>query len=142
MLGSFPGVRSVISSWVRGSSDARLERTIGSRAGLTLLFRALARRFDPARAEDFSGALQFVLRAGDGEVRGWVVEVGGGRARARPGTAPDPRVTISLGRADFGRIAAGELDPGKALLTGRLDIEGDLAVATRLGEMFGLAGPY
>jgi putative sterol carrier protein len=42
-----------------------------------------------------------------------------------------------LGVADFVRIAGRDLDPGKALLTGRLDLEGDLAVAARLGEMFG-----
>jgi hypothetical protein len=35
------------------------------------------------------------------------------------------------------RFAAGELDPGRALLEGRLDLKGDFALATRLGEMFG-----
>jgi putative sterol carrier protein len=39
----------------------------------------------------------------------------------------------------FVRIAAGELDPARAMLDGRLEIEGDYAVAGRLGEMFGAA---
>jgi hypothetical protein len=34
-------------------------------------------------------------------------------------------------------MAAQELDAGKALLTGRLDLEGDFSLAQRLGEMFG-----
>jgi putative sterol carrier protein len=34
-------------------------------------------------------------------------------------------------------MAAGDLDAGKALLTGRLDVAGDFALAQRLGEMFG-----
>jgi len=38
------------------------------------------------------------------------------------------------------RLAGGDLDPGKALLTGRMDMEGDLAIAARLGEMFGQPG--
>jgi len=42
-----------------------------------------------------------------------------------------------MGVADFVRMAARELDPGRALMTGRLDIEGDSRVAMRLGEMFG-----
>ena len=44
---------------------------------------------------------------------------------------------LKLGLVDFVRMAGGDLDPGKALLTGRMDMEGDLAVAARLGEMFG-----
>jgi hypothetical protein len=34
-------------------------------------------------------------------------------------------------------MAGRDLDPGKALLSGRLDLEGDFALAARLGEMFG-----
>ena len=34
-------------------------------------------------------------------------------------------------------MAARDLDAGKALLTGRLDLEGDFSLAQRLGEMFG-----
>jgi putative sterol carrier protein len=44
---------------------------------------------------------------------------------------------LKLGLADFVRLAGRDLDPGKALLTGRMDMEGDLALAARLGEMFG-----
>ena len=47
-----------------------------------------------------------------------------------------------MGLADFVRIAGRDLEPGRALLTGRLEIEGDVVVATRLGEMFGEASPY
>ena len=61
------------------------------------------------------------------------------RARERPARAPRarPALTLKLGVADFVRLAGGDLDPGKALLTGRMDMEGDLAIAARLGEMFG-----
>lgn len=139
---SFPCVRSAISSLVRGATDRRLERTVGSRAGLALLFGVMARRFAPEKAGEFAGVIQYRLRAEDDGVREWLVEVEGGRARARRGAAADPRVTLSLALADFVRLAAGELDPGKALLTGRLDVEGDVSVAVRLGEMFGAPSPY
>jgi hypothetical protein len=42
-----------------------------------------------------------------------------------------------MGVADFVRVAGRDLDAGKALLTGRMDLEGDFALAARLGEMFG-----
>jgi putative sterol carrier protein len=34
-------------------------------------------------------------------------------------------------------MAAGELDPARAMFDGTLVVEGDFAVAARLGDMFG-----
>ena len=58
-------------------------------------------------------------------------------ATVHPGAASAPALTLKLTVADFLRMAAQELDAGKALLTGRLDLEGDFSLAQRLGEMFG-----
>jgi putative sterol carrier protein len=51
-------------------------------------------------------------------------------------------LTLKLRVSDFARVAAGELDPAEPLLQGRADARGDLAVATRLPEMFGAPSPY
>ena len=40
------------------------------------------------------------------------------------------------------RIAGRDLDPVKAVLTGRLELAGDFSVAMRLGEMFGQPPPF
>jgi len=130
------------SGWVSRASDRGLERTAGSRAGLALLFGEMARRFDPERADGFEGDIVYELSEEDGASRAWTLAVRGGRARSRAGRAPAPRLTVSLALADFVRMAGGDLDPGKALLTGRLHVEGDLSVAARLGEMFGRASAY
>jgi len=130
------------SGWVSRASDRGLERTAGSRAGLALLFGEMARRFDPERAAGFEGDIVYELSGDDGASRAWTLAVSGGRARSRAGRAPAPRLTVSLALADFVRMAGGDLDPGKALLTGRLHVEGDLSVAARLGEMFGRATAY
>jgi putative sterol carrier protein len=42
-----------------------------------------------------------------------------------------------MGLADFARVAAGELDVTRALLDGRADLDGPMALASRLGDMFG-----
>ena len=68
----------------------------------------------------------------------WTIDASAGRARAREGAATSPAVTVKLTVADFVRMAALELDPGAALLDGRLDVAGDFAVASQLGEMFGV----
>ena len=124
-------------AFVRRSDDRRLERTAGSGAGLKVLFGAMAQAYEPDKAGGFSGDLQYDLRRSDGEVVSWTVSLGPERASVRPGAASAPALKLKMALVDFVRLAGGDLDPGKALLTGRLDMEGDLAIAARLGEMFG-----
>jgi alkanesulfonate monooxygenase SsuD/methylene tetrahydromethanopterin reductase-like flavin-dependent oxidoreductase (luciferase family) len=124
-------------AFVRRADDRRLERTIGSDRGLRLIFGAMAQAYVPEAAGGFSGELEYRLRRADGTVVDWTVAIDGERAAVHPGPAKAPALKLKLGVADFVRIAGRDLDPGKALLTGRLDLEGDLAVAARLGEMFG-----
>jgi alkanesulfonate monooxygenase SsuD/methylene tetrahydromethanopterin reductase-like flavin-dependent oxidoreductase (luciferase family)/putative sterol carrier protein len=124
-------------AFVRRSDDRRLERTAGSATGLKVLFGAMAQAYEPDKAAGFSGDLQYDLRRANGELVSWTVTLGPEGAKVRPGSAGAPALTLKLGVVDFVRLAGGDLDPGKALLTGRLDMEGDLAIAARLGEMFG-----
>jgi alkanesulfonate monooxygenase SsuD/methylene tetrahydromethanopterin reductase-like flavin-dependent oxidoreductase (luciferase family) len=124
-------------AFVRRSDDRRLERTAGSGTGLKVLFGAMAQAYEPDKAGGFSGDLQYDLRRSNGELVSWTVTLGPEVATVRPGAADAPALTLKLGVVDFVRLAGGDLDPGKALLTGRLDMEGDLAIAARLGEMFG-----
>ena len=89
---------------------------------------------------------QELVREGDFSYQFFAIEEGTASverdgARARAGGAPGPDLTIRLGVADFLRVAAGELDPAKALLSGRLDLEGDFTVAMRLAAMFGQGSP-
>ena len=62
-----------------------------------------------------------------------------GRARAAGG---EPKLTITLAVADFVRVAGRDLDPVQAVLTGRMELAGDFAVALKLGEMFGQPGAF
>jgi alkanesulfonate monooxygenase SsuD/methylene tetrahydromethanopterin reductase-like flavin-dependent oxidoreductase (luciferase family)/putative sterol carrier protein len=124
-------------AFVRRSGDRRLERTVGSGPGLRTIFGQMERQFVPERAAGFIGEIQYELRASDGTVRTWTVTIAPDAASARPGPSADPKLTVKLSLADFARLAGRDLDPVKALLTGRLDLEGDFAVAARLGEMFG-----
>ena len=143
------GVRAVIAqrltergeeafgAFVKRSGDRRLERIVGSEPGLRMIFTGMAQRFRPDRAQGFSGDVLYELRGADGKTKRWTIEVRGDRARARSGGASDPKLTLRLGLADWVRIAARDMDPGKALLTGRMELAGDFTLAMRLGEMFG-----
>jgi putative sterol carrier protein len=126
-------------AFVKRSDDARLTRTVGSRAGLRVMFTGMSRQFVPERAGGFTGEIQYNLRAADGSTRSWTVTVDHTRARARPGAAPSgaPKLTITLATADFVRIAGRDLNPVHAVMTGRMELAGDIGVALKLGEMFG-----
>jgi alkanesulfonate monooxygenase SsuD/methylene tetrahydromethanopterin reductase-like flavin-dependent oxidoreductase (luciferase family)/putative sterol carrier protein len=128
---------AAFKAFVRRSGDDRLERTAGSDRGLRLIFGAMADAYEPAKAHGFTGELQYDLRRSDGRLVQWTVELDPRHATVRPGPATEPALTLKLGVVDFVRMAAGELDAGKALLTGRLDLAGDFSLAQRLGEMFG-----
>jgi putative sterol carrier protein len=147
------GLAVLVQSWgeaafgafVRRSDDRRIERIVGSEAGLRVLFGGMARRFVPEKANGFEGEIEYALSTTAGDVKSWVVEVTGPprpRASVRPGHAGDARLKLSVPLADFIRMAARDLDPGKALMTGRLVLEGDFAVAAGLSEMFGEPSSY
>jgi len=129
--------RRAFSAFVRGSSDARLERIAGSDPALALLFAAMTRAYEPEQARGFAGDIQFDLRRADGRVVHRTVRIDAQRATAPPGRAPAPALTLAMTVADFLRLAAGDLDAGRAVLAGRLDLAGDFSLAQRLGEMFG-----
>jgi alkanesulfonate monooxygenase SsuD/methylene tetrahydromethanopterin reductase-like flavin-dependent oxidoreductase (luciferase family)/putative sterol carrier protein len=135
------GGEAAFGAFVRASDDRRLERIVGSRMGLRMIFGTMAQRFRPERAGGFAGEIQYEL-SGAGGVQPWVVAVDGDRASTRPGHASAPALTIRIGVADFARLAARELDPGKAMMSGRLELEGDFQVAAKLGEMFGEPSRY
>jgi alkanesulfonate monooxygenase SsuD/methylene tetrahydromethanopterin reductase-like flavin-dependent oxidoreductase (luciferase family)/putative sterol carrier protein len=136
------GGEAAFTAFVHRCDDRHLDRIMGSDAGLRVLFSTMARRFVAERAAGFAGEIEYVLRSRDGEQKRWVVAVDGDRASARPGRAADPRLKLTIGVADFVRMAAHELEPGRALMEGRVQLEGDLGVAARIGEMFGEPSPY
>jgi alkanesulfonate monooxygenase SsuD/methylene tetrahydromethanopterin reductase-like flavin-dependent oxidoreductase (luciferase family) len=131
-------VESAFASFVRGRSDEQLDRLMGVGPGLRVLFKGMESAFVPEAARGFSGDILYDLQSSRGP-RPWTVTVNATRAVAEPHAAPDPAVTLRAEVPVFVRIAAGELDPARAMLEGRLEIEGDFAVAGRLGEMFGAA---
>lgn len=131
--------RRAVTGFVTRSDDARLERVFGTRRGLRFLFGRMARAYVPAAGAE--GDLCFVLPDdARGAPRAWTVRCDAAGAEAHPGRSADPRLVLRLGVPSLVRIAVGEVDPGRALLDGRLDVEGDAGVLERLGAMFGRPG--
>jgi alkanesulfonate monooxygenase SsuD/methylene tetrahydromethanopterin reductase-like flavin-dependent oxidoreductase (luciferase family)/putative sterol carrier protein len=132
---------SAFAALVRGRSDDQLERALGNDTALRLVFGGMERAFVPERAEGFDGDIQYELESGGDTLR-WRVSVRDGRARARPGSATDPKVTLRASVPVFARIFARETNPAKAMLDGDLVVRGDLVVAGQIGYMFGEDSPW
>ncbi|MEA2400292.1 MAG: hypothetical protein QOK00_695 [Thermoleophilaceae bacterium] len=124
---------------VRGASDDQLERRFGSELAQRAIFTSMARQFEPKLAFGFEGDIAYELaHHGDGKPPShWTVRVRDGAAAAVPGVHGSPAVTFKLSVPDFARLIAEDVDPQELLFSGRFDVEGDLALATRVPEMFG-----
>jgi alkanesulfonate monooxygenase SsuD/methylene tetrahydromethanopterin reductase-like flavin-dependent oxidoreductase (luciferase family) len=129
-----------LAALVRNRSDEQLHRLFDRGPGLPVLFKGMERAFQPENSKGFEGEIEYELRGRNGP-RAWTVRIGDGRAEARPGAASDPALTLRASVPDFVRMAAREAFPPKLLLEGALEIEGDFALAGRLGEMFGAGSP-
>jgi hypothetical protein len=132
-----------LSKMVADATDEELEERFQSRPVQRALFTAAAMTFVPEKAYGFQGTIAYELTCGpdlSGCVREpdhWTITITGDKATARRGKASSPAVSVRIGLADFVRVAAGEMNPVKAMLAGRIEVEGDVAVAGRLVEMFG-----
>jgi alkanesulfonate monooxygenase SsuD/methylene tetrahydromethanopterin reductase-like flavin-dependent oxidoreductase (luciferase family) len=124
------------ASFVRGRSDEQLERLFGTTPALKVAFSGMERAFVPEKAGAFRGSIQWELDGSRG-TRVWHVRVADGRASASEGPADDAKVKMRMSVPVFARVLARELDPARAMMEGRLRVEGDFAVAAQLGPMFG-----
>jgi alkanesulfonate monooxygenase SsuD/methylene tetrahydromethanopterin reductase-like flavin-dependent oxidoreductase (luciferase family) len=133
------GGQEAIARLVRGASDAQLERRFGSDIAQRAIFSGMARQFEPKFAFGFEGDIAYELgHHGNGKPPSrWTVRVKDGAASVVPGIEGEPAITFKLSVPDFARLIAEEVDPQELLFAGRFGVEGDLALATRIPEMFG-----
>jgi alkanesulfonate monooxygenase SsuD/methylene tetrahydromethanopterin reductase-like flavin-dependent oxidoreductase (luciferase family) len=119
------------------ATDGRIERVLGAAAAQRALFAVMAGSFDAGRAAGFEGCIVYDLGMADGTRRSWTLTVRGGRATARRGGAAGAALTIRVPLADFVRVITEAEDYYPMILDGRMTMDGDLALANRLSEMFG-----
>jgi alkanesulfonate monooxygenase SsuD/methylene tetrahydromethanopterin reductase-like flavin-dependent oxidoreductase (luciferase family) len=139
------GGQAALAKLVAGRSDAEIEKRFGRAVTQKAIFAAMARAYVPEVAAGFEGEIVYELtRSSNGRRTPdvWTLRVQEGRATALQAGGAAPAVLVRLPLPDFARIISGELHPAAALMDGRMELEGDLRVAARLGEMFGGPSPY
>jgi alkanesulfonate monooxygenase SsuD/methylene tetrahydromethanopterin reductase-like flavin-dependent oxidoreductase (luciferase family) len=127
---------AAFAAFVRGRSDAQLERTIGTNAGLGVIFKGMERSYLPEKGGGFEGEILYELTGSNGP-RHWTVRIDGEHAVAERRRSDEPAVTMRMPLPLFIRLAAREANPARAMLEGRLMVEGNFDLAGRLNEMFG-----
>jgi alkanesulfonate monooxygenase SsuD/methylene tetrahydromethanopterin reductase-like flavin-dependent oxidoreductase (luciferase family)/putative sterol carrier protein len=132
--GHAPGGSAILRWLVRDRSDQQLERIMPVLE--RLVFGGMPRAFRADRAYGFAGEVEYQI-SGRGRVDTWTLRIANGKAATTSGAAVKPRAVLRMGLPTFARVSAGMLTPMAAVLERKMEVEGDLGVVSRLGEMFG-----
>jgi len=103
-------------------------------ASLDSWFMALPEHFNADSAGSLKAVYFFdVTGEGGGQYTVTVADRACTVDKAKPQRAD---LTVTLAAPDMTAIAAGELDPTTAFMTGRLRVDGDIALAMQLSDLF------
>jgi putative sterol carrier protein len=152
--GRYPGqaeaARQAIANIVRNERAQAADGAIPAReaaSGGTIpvgiaaaqILEALPASVSKASRAAFDGtSVQFLL-SGDGGGE-WYLDTRNGHCTLVPGRHVAPTVTVAMDAADYVAMALGELKGADAFAAGKLKLAGDMAIASRMGELFGSPG--
>jgi putative sterol carrier protein len=98
------------------------------------LFASLPSKFDRAAAEDLDVVYQFDLSGAQGGQ--YHLRVKDGTCVVVEGIHADPHVTLSMAGEDCLKVLNGQLSGPAVLMSGRLQISGDIGLAMQLKSLF------
>jgi putative sterol carrier protein len=98
------------------------------------LISGMPRGFDPIGGKEVTADIQFEISGeGGGNM---VLSIAGGRCTFREGVASSPLLTIRSPGEIWLKIARGEINRAKALMDGLYQVEGDMGLLLKMGELF------
>ena len=98
------------------------------------IFAAMPGSFRADKAGALRAVFQFNLSGEDGG--NWNVSVADGACKVVEGKASKADVTIAMTAPDFAKMIAGDLQPVAAFMQGKIKLQGDMAMAMKLQELF------
>ncbi|MFE8069778.1 SCP2 sterol-binding domain-containing protein [Marinobacteraceae bacterium S3BR75-40.1] len=96
------------------------------------VFEQLKGNFNPEAAEGLDLVFQFNIEDGDD----YHLIINDGSCDLVEGEHDDPSVTLIMNSETLQGIVSGETDGMQAFMAGQLRAEGDMMLATKLGELF------
>lgn len=98
------------------------------------LFLSLPSKLDKEAAEDLDAVYQFDLSGSQGGQ--YQLRVQNGTCVVEEGTHADPHVTLSMAGEDCIKVLNGQLSGPAIVMSGRLQISGDVGLAMQLKSLF------
>jgi putative sterol carrier protein len=125
---------------VAGATDQQLEELMASEARKDILddiFRRMADHVDGDRARDVNAVLHWKIYDNpEGGYDHYEVVLEGGTCAVSETPSREPTVTLKLKPADFLKLVSGSASGPTMFMTGKLKLEGDVMLASRLTSMF------
>ncbi len=125
---------------VAGATDQQLEELMASEARRDIvedIFRRMAEHVDPDRARDVTAVVHWKIydRPGGGYDH-YEVVLEGGTCTVSESPSREAAITLKLKPADFLKLVSGNASGPTMFMTGKLKLEGDVMLASRLTSMF------
>ena len=125
---------------VAGSTDQQLEELMASEARKDILddvFRRMAEHVDQDRARDLTTVLHWkIYDRPEGGYDHYEVVLEGGTCTVSESPSREAAITLKLKPSDFLKLVSGSASGPTMFMTGRLKLEGDVMLASRLTSMF------
>jgi putative sterol carrier protein len=122
---------------IAGKSDDEINRSLTGRSA-TVVTRVAERMklyFQPQRAPKKRVVIQYQVKSPDGLLP-FQVTLDDGVCDVQEGSAEPPTVTLNMSLPNFLRLASGKLGGLTAIMTGRLDVSGDILLARKVQSWF------
>jgi len=127
-----------LAEMVKSTNDEQLReaiRLVGVDRALTRIFSEMQERFKPGAAGGTDADVVFAIADADA-VYPYHVKIDGGTCKTGAGELDDPRVRLQLQLPVFLELITNNLSGPMAFMSGKLKIEGDLMLASRLMGFF------
>ncbi len=98
------------------------------------VFQKFEQNFNPDAAEGLDLVFQFNIE----DDSNYHLVIKDGTCKLVEGDHEDPSVTLIMDSATLNGIVSGETDGMQAFMSGQLRAEGDMMLATKLGQLFSL----
>jgi putative sterol carrier protein len=125
---------------VAGATDQQLEELMASEARKDILddiFRRMADHVDGDRARDVTTVLHWKIYDNpEGGYDHFEVVLEGGTCVVSQSPSREPSITLKLKPVDFLKLVSGSASGPTMFMTGKLKLEGDVMLASRLTSMF------
>ena len=125
---------------VAGATDQQLDELMASEARKDIvedIFRRMAEHVYPDRARDVNAVVHWkIYDRPEGGYDHYEVVLEGGTCTVSESPSREAAITLKLKPADFLKLVSGNASGPTMFMTGKLKLEGDVMLASRLTSMF------